>query len=210
LAEHIPVSLDRVLPVALANRPDLLGGNLPIEQARLTLLLAEDNRRWDLSIVGNASIGQQNGAGTDLVAGRVAPAASAGLQLNIPLNDPALRAAEGQAASAVTVAELQLEDLRASAELQVRDAVQALETDWQAALLSRKSRDLAAKQLAVARDRLQFGRASTFEVVSAENDLRLADNAQLTASIAYLNAATTLDQQLGTTLDTWHIGLDAS
>ena len=45
-------------------------------------------------------------------------------------------------------------------------------------------------------------------MTSFETSLRGAANQELTASIAYLNALTTLDQQLGTTIDTWKISLN--
>ncbi|MCP1644247.1 outer membrane protein TolC [Pseudomonas citronellolis] len=47
-----------------------------------------------------------------------------------------------------------------------------------------------------------------FQVLSFEADLRSAESASLNALIAYLNTQTTLDQMLGTTLESWDIALN--
>ena len=73
---------------------------------------------------------------------------------------------------------------------------------------ARLARDLAARTLELERERLRFGRASNFEVLNFETNLRAADTQALTAQVGYLNALTSLDLQLGTTLDTWKISLN--
>ena len=45
-------------------------------------------------------------------------------------------------------------------------------------------------------------------MLSFESDLRNAENAQLNALIAYLNAQTQLDLTLGMTLESWEIALN--
>ena len=66
---------------------------------------------------------------------------------------------------------------------------------------------LAAQTLELERERQQAGRVSNFEVLTYETNLRAAETQALAANIVYLNALTTLDQQLGATLDTWKISL---
>ncbi|CCK03243.1 Outer membrane efflux family protein [Cronobacter sakazakii 701] len=44
--------------------------------------------------------------------------------------------------------------------------------------------------------------------MSYENDLRNAENARLNTLINYLNAQAELDQQLGTTLQSWDITIN--
>ncbi len=69
-------------------------------------------------------------------------------------------------------------------------------------------RALSEQALEIGQERLRFGRASNFEVLSLQADLRAADAQQLSANIAYLNALTALDQQIGSTLETWRISLN--
>lgn len=104
--------------------------------------------------------------------------------------------------------EVQLEALTRAVEAQILDAVQNLEGSWRQLEAARRARALSAQALELQRERLQAGRSSNFEVLSFQADLRAADTQELTAIIAYLNALTTLDQQLGTTLDTWRIDLN--
>jgi outer membrane protein TolC len=128
--------------------------------------------------------------------------------LSIPLGDFALTQGEVQARTTVRAAETQLDDLRQSVEGQIRDAVQTVELSWRQVEAAREASSLAAKTLDFEREKLKVGRAANFEVLTFEAALRSADTQELSAEIAYLNALTVLDQQLGTTLDTWRITLN--
>lgn len=90
----------------------------------------------------------------------------------------------------------------------MRDSVQGVELSWRQFEATQRARALAARALDLTRQKLEAGRSSNFEVLSFQADLRAADTQALTATIAYLNALTSLDQQLGTTLDTWRIALN--
>jgi len=71
--------------------------------------------------------------------------------------------------------------------------------------LATKARILAERQLAVEQEKLNVGRTTNFQLVTFQNDLVNAQNNELNAKIAYLNALSGLDQIIGTTLDTWKI-----
>ncbi len=207
--EHVEVDLDKAIALGLNGRMDILSQRKVLEQARQTRLVARNNRLWDVSVTGavqdrrniNTSVG-----GIDLY-----PAgtnSTIGLQVKIPFGDYTLKQADVQASVALETAELQLEDLRQAAEAQIRDAVANVETSWRQVEAARQARDLAGQALDFARRKFNAGRASNFEVLSYEAGLRIAENQELAANIGYLNALTALDQQLGTTLDTWHINLN--
>ena len=91
---------------------------------------------------------------------------------------------------------------------QVDDAVRNVEAQRRQAELAKRARELTALQLQAELARLQAGRSSNFQVVSFQAALQSAESAELQAVIGYLNALTTLDQVLGTTLDTWRIELN--
>ena len=57
----------------------------------------------------------------------------------------------------------------------------------------------------IARDKLAAGRSSNFEVLSLQDALRTAEIQELAAMIAYLDALTTFDLQIGATLESWKI-----
>ncbi|HAJ60727.1 MAG TPA: hypothetical protein DCP31_16850 [Cyanobacteria bacterium UBA8543] len=74
---------------------------------------------------------------------------------------------------------------------------------------ARQATELSQRQLDIERVKQTLGRGSgIFAIVRLQNDLVSARNAELEATIEYLNALTRLDQTLGTTLDTWQVTLD--
>lgn len=217
-AEHLTVDVDQAIAIALDNRPDYLSQRLAVEQARQNLIVARNARLWNLSVVGDvqhqtlhgpASVAVNPTTGVPMAtAAGPSTSGAIGLQLSIPLGDYTLQQGEVQATTTLRTAELQLEDLHEQVEAQVRDAVQGVELSWRQVEAARRARDLAAETLAMEQEKLKAGRASNFEVLSFETNLRTADSQALSASISYLNALTDLDQQLGATLDTWKIDLN--
>jgi outer membrane protein TolC len=212
--EHIPIDLDRAIGMAIDNRPDYLSAKRTLEQDRLSLLVAKNNRLWNLSVVGSIEREMVSGdfAPFDPVTGlpinTAGTGSSIGVELTIPIGDHTLAQAEIQATTALRTQQVALDDLRQQVEAQVRDAVQGVELTWRRVEAARLARDLAARTLDLEREKLRAGRTSNFEVLSFETSLREADSQALDAEISYLDAITQLDQQLGTTLDTWKISLN--
>ncbi len=215
--DHVAIDLERAIAIALDNRTDYLSQRRALEQSRLALLVARNNRLWDLSVIGNVTHQTEHGGAIVIdpetgqpVTGSALPAnsGSVGLELRIPLGDYSLKQGEVQARTSLKSQEVQLADLGQQIEAQVRDAVQGVELTWRQVEAARQARGLAALTLELEREKLKAGRTSNFEVTSFETNLRAAANQELTASIGYANALTTLDQQLGTTLDTWKISLN--
>uniref|UniRef100_B0SXK5 Outer membrane efflux protein n=1 Tax=Caulobacter sp. (strain K31) TaxID=366602 RepID=B0SXK5_CAUSK len=213
-ADYVPIDLAQAIAVALDNRPDYLGQRRALEQARQGLVVARNNRLWDVSVYGTLQHQSDRGAsfldptdGAPTGANLPRTNSAVGVQFRIPLGDYSLRQGEIQASTQVRIQEIQVEDLRQRVEAQVRDAVQGVELAWRQVEAARLARNLAARTLDLERERLQAGRASNFELLTFEANLRSADLQALNASINYKNALTSLDQQLGTTLDTWKIDL---
>ena len=220
---HVSVDVDRAIAIGMDNRMDLISRHLDLEQARQNLLVAKNNRLWSLNVVGSLQHQTQSGNGalvlnptTGLpvpgvnapIVGLPSNIGSVGLELSIPLGDLSLRQQEIQAATTVRSDEVQLADLGQQVESEVRDAVQGVELSWRQVEAARQARTLAAQTLDLEREKQRAGRASNFEVLSFQTDLRAANTQALAAEIAYLNALTTLDEQLGTTLDTWKVTLN--
>jgi len=216
-AEHVDIDLDQVIALGLDSRMDLLAQRKALAEDRQSLLVAKNNRLWNLSVTGSVQNERFSGAapalatvsGTNTITSVTSgTTGSVGLQLSIPIGDYSLRQGEIEAQITLKTAEIQLEDLQQQVEVSVRDAVHGVEISWLQLESARSASDLAAKALENQRDKLKAGRASNFEVLSFEASLRAANNQALAASISYLNALTNLDQQLGTTLKTWRISLN--
>ena len=104
-------------------------------------------------------------------------------------------------------AELNNQLLTSQIRSDVRNAVRDVELSWRRLQLAIRARELAEQQLVIEREKLQAGRTSNFQLLTFEQTKIDAFNAELSANIAYENALTTLDQTLGTTLETWQIEL---
>nr|WP_245842958.1 TolC family protein [Sphingomonas laterariae] len=206
-ASHVDIDMDRLIQLGLSSRMDVLAQSKALEISRQAVSLARNNRLWDLRVTG--SITQERGLDTPAGAIDSRTDKAIGIQLGIPISgDLSGRQGEIQATIGLRNAEIAYEGLVQSAELQIRDGVQSVEASWLQLEAARRARALAARALELQQEKLKVGRASNFEVLSFQADLRAADTQELAASIAYLNALTALDQQVGNTLKTWRISLN--
>lgn len=208
-AEPVRMDLDVAQDLAFQNRPDYLSQVIGLEQARINVMLAENAALWDLNLTVGTTI-NQNGSSASHAARAKADSAgsSIGLNLTIPLRDRTAQAGTLSAKVSLQQAELTLEQTREQVGQQIRDAVRDVGIRWRQLELAQRARGLAEQSLDVEMIKLRNGRTTNFQVLSIENDLRAAETAELAAVISYLNALATLDQQLGTTLDTWSISLN--
>lgn len=211
------IRIDKVEPdlktctdLAFNNRPDYLQALLNINILERNVVVAENNRLWDLSLQANYS-----STGTDrdqeFSSGFQRTDSdndqwNVGLFLNIPFYGDLTR--EQKILTAKTnlrKAEISLEEARFSIEIEIKDAVRNVNSRLTQVELAQKARILSEKKLTVEQEKLNVGRTTNFQLVTFQNDLVNAQNNELFAKIAYLNALNQLDQIIGTTLDTWEI-----
>ena len=209
--QRVTIDVDRAVEIALANRTDYLQALNAVTSDEIGLVVAKNARLWNLSVTGTVS---RNSAGlalpptVDQLPGPGAKTNGAiGLALSFPINDPTPEQGEVQAKVTLDQAKLSVESEH-QVQQQVHDAVTAIDLGWQQLVLARQSRELSQRQLDIEKIKLRAGRSTNFQVVSYENQLVVAQSAELTAIIGYLNALTNLDLQLGTTLDTWKVALN--
>jgi outer membrane protein TolC len=198
-ASPVPLDSNKLMQLALANQPEYLKAQLDIDRTNLTLLQAQNNRLWDLSL--NTSYGYDFSSTSDV---------RAGLGLSYEFGN--LTAEQDFQRSRVNQlqAENTLQEQRKSLELKVTDSIRDARLSFAQVELARKATELSEKQLEIAREKQKLGRPITvFELVRLQNDLVQARNQELNATISYLNALTRLDQTLGTTLDTWQVTIDS-
>lgn len=203
---RVEIDSEKTLALAMDARMDVVAQRISLAQMRQSLIVARNNRLWDLSVVGTVS--QYDEDGPAFGAFGAPRDHTVALQLDIPIGDLSSRQQLLAAETSMRTAELRYEDLEQAVEAQVRDSVQQIEILWLQVEAARRARDLAARALELQQEKLRFGRASNFEVLSFQDSLRFADAQELSASIAYLNALSALDQQIGSTLDTWRISLN--
>lgn len=207
-AQRVDMSLPEALRAAQEQQPAYLTQLIAVEQADINLTVARNERLWDVSLVGGANQVRDR---YPTEAGRVNDRTwegYAGIQVDIPIGDLSRRQGEVRARVEAQNQEIRLADARQSLERDVSDAVRNLGARWRQYEIAQRARDLSRSKLEIEREKLQAGRSSNFQVISFEADLRNAENARVNALIAYLNAQSTLDRTLGTTLESWDVDLN--
>ncbi len=125
---------------------------------------------------------------------------------------PTIRNRQAQADAAVdqlTVRQTQLEnqrDLNAVA-VNVSNQVVALEQARVRYLAAVKNRVLEQQLLDAEQKKFKLGASTTFNVVTQQRDLATSQSSEVAALVAYSNAQVSLDQVLGTTLQSNHVAL---
>jgi len=208
--EARPMQIDKrqAFNLAQTQQPEYLAALLGSQQADLDLVIAKDSGRWQVDLVAGAN---QVRDAYDNDAGRSNNRtweSYAGVQVQIPIGDISTRQAEVRARVNVEDQEIRITDARQELERSVNDVVRDLGTRWRQYEISQRAVELSRRKIEIEREKLSAGRSTNFQVLSYETDLRNAENAQLNALIAYLNAQTQLDLTLGMTLESWEIALN--
>jgi len=206
--KRVHPDLSRCQALALQNRRDYLQALLNLKTIELNLVVAKNNRLWDLSLEGGYGISGEDDEriGDALSTNANRSAWNVGLMLSIPLYGDLTREQTYLGAKInLKKAKISLEELKENIEIEVLDAVRDVEMKLRQVELARQARELSEKKLEIEKEKLKAGRSTNFQLVSFQNDLIVVQSGELNANIAYLNALTSLDNVLGTTLDTWKI-----
>ena len=199
--------------LALAHRPEYLAALLGIENAERELLLAKNARRWTLSTTLAVDVtGADDGFGGAFGGPfRMADEGDfqVGLSLRVPIGDRSLRARVVRARNGLRRAEHNLAELRQGIDIAVQSGIREVDVRLRQVELAARAGALAQQALDAERRRLNLGLTTNFRVIMFEDDLVRAQNSELDATIAYLNAVMALDQTLGTTLRTWGIEVES-
>lgn len=199
------LELDNLLKIAFAHRPDWLNSLLSTKTNEIYLLQAENNRLWQLDLKGSYSYNDSRPRKEDDTDTNTW---GAGLEFSAPIwgqDETTREQLVPRAQIALRKQTIAQERLREDIEIEIQNAVEEVRRKKKRMELARRARELSEKTLAAEQERLNFGRSTNFKVVSFQNDLIQAQNNELAAVIDYLNALTSLDQSLGTTLGTWKI-----
>ncbi len=183
----------------LQNRSDYLQNKVLLAQLQWQLLLAKEDKKWDLDLTSRYQ------HQTDVSDSMAQQAWSISLSLNIPLKDLKKQQAFLAAKTAVQQQQLLIAQQGKELEMALLDLLRNLNLQQEQLKLSSQVRVLAEKKLDIEQTKLTIGRSSNFQLVSFQDDLIQAQQTELTAKINYLNSLTDLDHLLGTTLETWHI-----
>ena len=193
---------------ALGRRPDYRRTVLGIEIAQTRLAVAVNALKWDLSLDLSTSFARTDDSFGRAVGRLGKPDYRAGLNLAIPLGPAAVdpRRRERVAATiGLRQARNDLAELRQRIDIEVSNAIRDVEISRRQVGLARTARELVEQKTEIEREKLRLGLSSNFRLVAFEDDLVAAETRELESLIAHLNALTSLDSTLGTTLERWNI-----
>ena len=211
-SEGCAATTTRLVALALANRPEYLQALLRVENVEAELLLAKNNRLWDLSttfsmnVDGNAdSLHAGFGKSFGLIPDNDLRVA---LELSVPIGDIASKQRHFRARANLVRVRNDLAEWRQSIDIDVRNAVRNVDARLRQVGLASRASALATRKLDAERQKLKLGLTTNFRVIFFEDDLVRAQTSELTATITYLNALSSLDRTLGTTLQTWGLEVE--
>ena len=210
-ARQVAADPETGIETAFEMRPDYRGALLALRNAETQAAVARNDRWWDLSLtVGTSFVGDGRSYGVAL-GGLDRPGHRVALDLSVPVGPGASGAREleyRRAATAVAIIRTNIEDQRQRIAIEVLNAMRDVQIERRRVDLGRKARELAQRKAEIEREKLSLGLSTNFQLVTFDNDLVVAQIAELDAVVAYLNAVTELDRTLGTTLDRWNIDID--
>jgi outer membrane protein TolC len=197
--------------IAWQNRPDYLQAHLNIANAKTQLLLAENDKRWELDVITHYQLtaSSDNWIEAQRQAGQLGQGDySVGLALRIPIGDLTPKQSILSARIALRQAEIDLQRLTEEIAIEIEDAVRNIQVAWTQVQLAQRARELTQQQLEIEMEKFRANRSTNFQVVSFQDDLISAENNEIQSQINYLNALTQLDTILGITLSRWGIDIE--
>ena len=130
-----------------------------------------------------------------------APDYYVGFNLNIPIRNRVAKADQYRSELEYRQAELRREELRKQIRIEVRNAEYALEQIAARVEAARKARDLAQRTFEITQREQTLGAGSTYQTMSAQRDLALAELDLVTAMTVYEKAQVEVDRATGSTLE---------
>jgi outer membrane protein TolC len=123
-----------------------------------------------------------------------------GLNLNIPIRNRVAKADQYRSELEYRQAELRLQQLKKQIRIEVRNAQYALEQSHARVQAAQKARNLAQKTFTIMQKEQELGAGSTFQTLTAQRDLALAELDLVNANTAYQKSKVELERATGTTL----------
>src|SRR5712692_2757103 len=207
---------------ALRDRPELAESDVDLASRQISGKAARNALLPSLALVGfyggsglagplnpiyNLPIPNSSGVPTDFPGAlenafnNSSPDYYIGLSLNIPIRNRVAKADQYRSELEYRQAELRREQLRKQIRIEVRNAQYALEQTGARVGAARKARDLAQRTFEIMQKEQTLGAGSTFQTMTAQRDLSIAELDMVTAMTTYEKAKVELDRATGSTLE---------
>ncbi|HTX21776.1 MAG TPA: TolC family protein [Candidatus Aquilonibacter sp.] len=196
----------------MTDRPDLLQAKLNIEQEGIQLKYYRNQLLPELDLTGsygfNGASREFNGTFGQLGQGN-APFYSYGAQLSVPLGNLGPRNQYKATKATLQQIDLQFKQLEQNILVEIDNAVKQAESAYQSVQATRQARIYAEAALDAEQKTYAVGKATTFEVLTYQNNLTTARGQEIRALANYEESLANLAEQQGSTLEHYNINLEA-
>ena len=196
----------------MAKRPDLLQAKLNVEQQGIQLKYDRNQLFPELDLIGSygyTGAGREFDPALDQTGEGNRPFYSYGAQLTVPLGNLGPRNQYRTAKATLQQVVLQLKQLEQNVMVQIDNAVKQAESAYQSAEATKQARIYAESALDAETKTYAVGKATTFEVLTYQNNLTAARSQEIRALANYNEALTNLAAQEGDTLERYNINIEA-
>lgn len=195
---------EEILEIAFRNRPEYLQAKLEIEKAETHLIVAENERRWNIDL--DADI--RHNAAPDILEEQTEFRAR--ILFSKTLGDLTTEQELDRARVDVLQAQNNLDEEQQQIDIDVTNAVRDVRDNLRQLELAQQLTELREQELNNEEEKIRLGVGDTsiVDLVRFQDDLAAARNAELNAQIEYLNSLTRLEEAVGTTLERWDIVIE--
>lgn len=176
-----------------------------------SLLIAEDNTRWQLNFAATATTGNGSGGGANsgvnsLING-INQSQSVSLTLQVPIDDQISKQSVANAKIALKQADLALMQEKWNKETSGINGWNLVQSAEQSLRFAQAAEKLQEKTYNVSYQKYLHGLIDSLELQSAQLSLIQSQQTMLASEISYIRALVNLDLLEGNTLKTWNIGV---
>ncbi len=197
----------------MVERPDLIQYRLNVQKAGIQLKFDRNQLFPELDVIGtygwngdglfyNGALGQINQGN--------APYYSYGFQFSVPLASQSTRNQFKSQKATLKQVILQLKQYEQSVLVGIDNAVKTAQSDYESVDATRQARIYAELALDAEQKTYAVGKATTFEVLTYQNNLTIARGQEIRALANYEESLATLYSQEGSTLERLGVNIEAT
>jgi outer membrane protein TolC len=222
--QQVTSPIQDLIAEALQNRPELAETDVDLVNRQISRKAARNALLPSLSLIGfyggsglagplnplclqqsqlkcTSSVPVDTAGGLANTFNNTSPDYYIGLNLSIPIRNRVAKADQFRSELEYRQAELRREQLKKQVRIEVRNAQYALDQTGARVVAARKARDLAQRTFEITKKEQELGSGSSYQTLTAQRDLSLAELDLLSAMTIHEKAKVELDRATGTTLE---------
>ncbi len=196
----VTLNSQKILTNALQNRPDIKAADLSVQIAELEKRRAKDNSLPDLSLQGKIGSSSSNGTYGNAVDDSISDPDNSwqiGITFSMPIANSVARGYSRQAEARYNMAKTSAKLLRQQVRKTVRATIRDIKLAVKSLEATRKTSLATKKRLEAEQAKFQSGRATTLDVLIAQDAYSRALSQENFTAVSYANSLAELDRIQG-------------